>query len=291
MKTNSGKIILFLLGITPMLLGERPAIADSCTFTYTCGGSCGELGSSGTIGPIPGGPAYCQTVRAGDIFAWEMLGSTITASGCNCSGGSGTGIAVGIGNVGGLTNDVGVFSPAGPESGQPFFTTHSTESFERWQAEVEQRSQGYASLGKQRRTSLSSLQYQRRFVRRLRSRYCDPGPCRLTRRFSNVAVGSKILPIAPKYEVPTTPPSMTGDSQSGGTPIQGGGTPIGGVGVQTGAKDTPPPATPTQVEGDGLCKKNWWYNNTTQLCYPARKNCMADGVANPSRECLLQRTR
>lgn len=270
-------------------LAARPAAADSCTFTYTCGGSCGDLGSSGTIGPIPGDLAFCQQTRATDLDVWGKLGASVSASGCSCTGSAG-GIGLGVGSIGGLSNEFGVARPTGPESGQAFFTPHYTEDFERWREEAERRSQGYASLNNHRGIPLTSVQYQHRFSEQLHRRYCDPGPCRLRRRFPTTFVGSRITRTGPRYDKPRPPPEPTpGGDVSGGSPIQGGGVPIGGVGVHEGSKDTPPPPSPEKVLGDGLCRKKWWYNTATTNCYPSRQSCWADGVTEQSRQCLLHR--
>lgn len=277
---SKGIVLLFLfVALTPRIAKA------SCTFTYTCGGSCGDLGSSGTIGPIPGDAATCASVRAGDIFAWEKLGSTISASECRCSGGD-SGVGVGLGPVGGLNNDFGASDPVASESGRPSFTPHYSENFERWEKEAELHTQAYASLSHQPQgVSSASVRYQRQFAGQVRRRYCDPGPCRLTRRYASSAVGSRIQSIPPRFE--TAAPATEGTQPV--DLIRGGGPPITGTGVQVGPKDTPPPPSPQRVENDRLCRKSWWFNTATRLCYPTRDSCWADGVTEKTRECILHR--
>jgi hypothetical protein len=282
-------VLLSLLAIA----AARPAAATGiCSYSYTCSGSCGDLGASGTVGGIPGDVATCESVKASNLRIYSLLGASVNASGCSCSGGGGGGVGVGLGDIGGLGNQFSTVSPVAPESGRPFFTPHYTESTERWQEETEQRQQGYASLSNQRKgVPMTSVRYQRRFSQLLHGRYCDPAPCGYFRRFAGARSGSRIVTPAPRVEAPS-PPRMTGDP--GDTPsilpmIQGGGAPITGTGAQVGPKDTPPPPSPEKVQDDGLCRKGWWHNSATGDCYPSRKSCRAHGVADQNRACVVHR--
>jgi hypothetical protein len=300
-----------LAGLLVLAVLPRAALASwgfTASLTFR-GSNCGSAAGLAPVLPVITGfpdDASCETTRN------QVLAITASGGGCTvgysctpCTGTNsggigglnfgGGGISAGQSTLTGGSFATSVFSPLnngatavnpfGADAGQPSFSPHYSENSQIWQSEAGYRYQSFPGFGNQA-VSITSVQYQNRFAQNLAEFCGDPG-CLSHGGGLNSSV---IRTMGPTYSQPDAPSMMSDDPSITGNllpmisidPSQARS--LGGPGVTLqAAPDKQPAPNPEKPTQSNQCRKAWWFNSATKMCYGNIDSCQGDDSSGPHR--------